>query len=134
MIKNAREFRISRAQVRRFEEAAAQLSARKKSKKGVHPVLVKAQRKAIESQLQSLRKELADYDEIRRHGHKGIDVRQIEDVPSVLIKARIAAGLTQRELAKRLGIKEQQIQRYEATQYSSASFARILEVARALKY
>jgi HTH-type transcriptional regulator/antitoxin HipB len=32
-----------------------------------------------------------------------------------LIEARIAAGLTQKALADRLGVAEQQIQRYEAT-------------------
>ena len=49
-----------------------------------------------------------------------------------LIKARIARGLSQRELADRIGLKEQQIQRYEATDYASASLARIKEVASAL--
>ena len=134
MIKNAREYRITRAQVIRFEKALTELSGPPRSKKTVHPLLVKAQRKAVESQLQSLRKDLAEYDELRRKGEKVIDVSQIEEVPSVLIRARIAAGLTQKELAQRLGVKEQQIQRYEATRYASASLTRILEVARALKY
>jgi len=118
----------------RFEKALAELSGPQRSTKTVHPLLVKAQRKTVESQLQSLRKELAEYDELRRQGQKEIDVSRIEEVPSVLIRARIAAGLTQKELAERLGVKEQQIQRYEATRYASASLTRILEVARALKY
>jgi ribosome-binding protein aMBF1 (putative translation factor) len=134
MIKNDREYRITKAQAKRFEDALEELSRRRRSRKSVHPLLVKAQRKAVESQLQSLRKELAEYDKLRRQGEKGIDVSQIEEVPSVLIRARIAAGLTQKELAERLGVKEQQIQRYEATRYASASLTRILEVARALKY
>jgi len=134
MIKNAREYRITRAQVRRFEEALAELSGPHTPRKSVNPLLVKAQRRAVESQLQSLRKELAEYNKLRRQGEKAIDVSQIEEVPGVLIRARIAAGLTQKELAQRLGVKEQQIQRYEATRYASASLTRILEVARALKY
>jgi hypothetical protein len=32
----------------------------------------------------------------------------------------------------RLGVKPQQVQRYEATEYESASFARILKVVQAL--
>jgi ribosome-binding protein aMBF1 (putative translation factor) len=133
MIKNDREYRITKAQARRFEDALAELSGRRRSRKAVHPLLVKAQRKAVENQLQSLRNELAEYDRLRRQGEKGINVSQIEEVPSVLIRARIAAGLTQKELAERLGVKEQQIQRYEATRYASASLTRILEVAWALK-
>lgn len=49
-----------------------------------------------------------------------------------LIKARIASGLSQRELADRLGLKEQQIQRYEADRYGSASLQRVQEIAQAI--
>ncbi len=49
-----------------------------------------------------------------------------------MIRARIASGLSQRGLADRLGLKEQQIQRYEASDYASASFARIKRVVSAL--
>jgi HTH-type transcriptional regulator / antitoxin HipB len=41
----------------------------------------------------------------------------IEDLPTTLIKARIASGLTQKDLAERIGVQEQQIQRYEANHY-----------------
>ena len=48
------------------------------------------------------------------------------------MQARIAAGLNQKDLADRLGLKEQQVQRYEATGYQSASLARLREVVDAL--
>jgi len=35
-------------------------------------------------------------------------------------------------LAARLGVKPQQVQRYEASNYQTASFARLREVARVL--
>ena len=50
-----------------------------------------------------------------------------------LIRARIAMGMTQKELADLMGVKEQQVQRDEANQYNSAGFRRIAEVADALK-
>ena len=53
-------------------------------------------------------------------------------LPEALIRARIAAGLSQKELAGRLGLKEQQIQRYEARRYAGASLDRIQAVADAL--
>jgi len=40
--------------------------------------------------------------------------------------------MTQKELAKELQVKPQQIQRYEATRYASASLTRLLQVADAL--
>jgi len=56
----------------------------------------------------------------------------LADLPEALIRARIAAGLTQKELAARLGLKEQQIQRYEATRYAGVSLDRVQAVAEAL--
>jgi transcriptional regulator with XRE-family HTH domain len=53
-------------------------------------------------------------------------------MPRALIRARIASGMTQEGLALRLGLKGQQIQRYEATEYESASFARTRKVGQAL--
>jgi transcriptional regulator with XRE-family HTH domain len=50
-----------------------------------------------------------------------------------LIKARIAAGITQKELAAKIGVQEQQIQRYESDRYASASLARLTQVAHALE-
>ena len=56
----------------------------------------------------------------------------VSSLPETLIKARIARGMSQRELAERIGLKEQQIQRYEATNYSSASLSRIRAVVSGL--
>jgi transcriptional regulator with XRE-family HTH domain len=37
----------------------------------------------------------------------------------------------QRQLAERVGLQEQAIQRYEATDYAGVSFARLVEIAEA---
>lgn len=52
----------------------------------------------------------------------------------MLIKARIARGLSQRALAERIGIKEQQVQFHEATDYAGASLARVTQVIDALGF
>ena len=44
----------------------------------------------------------------------------------------IAGARSQKELAERLGLKEHQIQLYEATDYGSASLTRLKEIAKAL--
>lgn len=56
----------------------------------------------------------------------------IEVLPEMLIEERQRMGLTQKQLAERMGLKEQQIQRYESTRYQSASLRRLGEVAQAL--
>jgi HTH-type transcriptional regulator / antitoxin HipB len=49
-----------------------------------------------------------------------------------MIRARIAVGMTQKELAEKIGVQEQQIQRYEANNYRAVGFDRLQEVMFAL--
>jgi ribosome-binding protein aMBF1 (putative translation factor) len=67
----------------------------------------------------------AQFEEIRSAGRKPIPVDSLDELLRAIIEARIAAGLSQKELAERLELKEQQIQRYEATDYRSASLTRL---------
>ena len=56
----------------------------------------------------------------------------LRELPEALIKARIMARMTQRELAERVGVSEQVVQRDEAQRYERASFDRLLLVMTAL--
>ena len=58
--------------------------------------------------------------------------RAAGDPGSMLIVARLAKGWPQKELGRRLGLPEQQIQRYEAERYRSISLSSFMRVARAL--
>lgn len=87
---------------------------------------------AVKGQLDELQVQLAEYDDLREGRAVVGELSSIDDLPRLLVRARIAAGLSQRELASSLGLKEQQIQRYEATQYASASLSRLRQVAAAL--
>ena len=98
----------------------------------MHPLIAKAQEDALRSQLADLRSELHEYESLTAGEFQFDGLEAVAGLPAVLIKARIAQGLSQKDLAERLGLKEQQVQRYEATDYASASLARIREVASAL--
>ena len=132
MITNERQFRITRSKARDLAAALSGLNAGASRQPDVHPRLVQAQREALESQLRDLESELAEYESLKRTGTTGIALDSFEELPEGLIRARIAAGLSQRALAERLGLTAQQIQRYEAERYRSASFRRLCEVSRAL--
>jgi HTH-type transcriptional regulator/antitoxin HigA len=54
------------------------------------------------------------------------------DPGAFLIAARIARNLTQKELARKLGLKEQAIQRWEAEKYRTISLQNYQKVAQAL--
>ena len=128
MIKNERQYRITKAQAETFADALAGRSKRPAK----DPLLVRLETDALRSQLSDLREELKEYEALRSGRPRVIAADTLTELPSALVKARIAAGLSQRQLAERLGLKEQQIQRYEATGYRSASLARLQRIVTAL--
>ncbi|MGH9836854.1 MAG: helix-turn-helix transcriptional regulator, partial [Blastocatellia bacterium] len=101
-------------------------------RRGAHPRLIKAEKEGIASQLATLRRELREYERLRA-GRVRVSLREVEQLPKKLVRARIASGLTQEALAQKLGLKRQQIQRYEATEYASASLATIRQIAQAIE-
>ena len=131
MIKNEKQYRITKAQVRRFQDALVELAGRERPS-NITPRLWKAQHQAAQNQMEELREQVETYEQLHVGGSKEVVLGAVEDLPKALIRARIAAGMTQEGLARRLGVKPQQVQRYEATDYESASFARILKVVEAL--
>ena len=54
------------------------------------------------------------------------------DIGPLLVRARTARGLSQRELGERLGVVQQQIARWEACEYRTASLERLSRVADVL--
>ena len=86
----------------------------------------------LESQIADLRDELAEYEKLRDGSTTVIEATSLAGLADTLIKTRIARGWTQRHLADRLGVAEQQVQRYESTSYRTASLARLCDIADAL--
>jgi len=128
MITNQRQYLNTQAQAERFRRALAAPDP-----KGLHPKAAKAMRDGLRSQLDDLETELGEYD-VLRHGEVAtLEADSIIGIGEALIKARIVRNLTQKELAERLSLAEQQIQRYEATQYRGVSAERLQQVADALK-
>jgi HTH-type transcriptional regulator / antitoxin HipB len=60
------------------------------------------------------------------------EITSLHELPIALIEARIAARLTQRQLAERIGVAEQQVQRWEANDYSGVGLDRLQSIADAL--
>ncbi len=131
MIKNERQYRITKTEAEKFERAIAKLKATE-PRHEVHPLLQKAEIDGLRSQLDDLRAEIGEYEDLKAGKRTVLEINSLEALPRALVQARIAAGLSQKELADRLGVKEQQIQRYEATDYAGASMSRLQEVCRAL--
>jgi DNA-binding XRE family transcriptional regulator len=129
MIENERQYRITRAWVEKFAESAPRMSEPGAS---ADPLIQEALVAQYQSQLEEFRRDLEEYDALRSGHVASLDVESLTALPEALIRARIAAGLTQKELGARLGLKEQQIQRYESTRYSGVSLEKAQAVMDAL--
>ncbi len=142
MIRNERQYRITSHQRQIFAEALDNLLSQQPNhgwSETPDSADVSQDRRRFELQRASLAGQIADldsqlreYEALRAGEVSTVRVASLADLPNALVRARIGSGLTQRELAERLGMKEQQIQRYEAESYASASLSRLQEVMRAL--
>lgn len=52
----------------------------------------------------------------------------LSEIPKMIKDFRVSKGLTQKELAGKLKMKEQQIQQYERTKYKGVSFAKLIQI------
>ena len=125
MISNEAQYRATKAHLERFEQASTNLAARP-GKKGK---LEQLELDAVNAQADDLRAEIVEYERLRSGDLVSFPAGSLAELSTVLIKARIARGLTQRQLAEALGMAEQQIQRYEANDYRSSSLARLCDIA-----
>ena len=132
MIKNEQQYLITKAQADRFSEALRNLNAAAADQSEFDPALLAVQKEALQSQLSDLEADIREYELLKAGNFAFEQLESIAELPKLLIGARIASGLSQQGLADRLGMKAQQIQRYEASDYASVSFARIRRVVSAL--
>ena len=130
MITNEIQYRATKAHLEKFEQAAANLEAQLAD--AVPGKLARLELDAVHSQAADLRAELCEYEQLRSGEVSSFEADSLAEVATLLVKARIARGWTQRDLGEALGVAEQQIQRYESTGYRSASLARICDVAAAI--
>ena len=90
----------------------------------------------VRQSLTAERKELIDglqaYQNAQRGSPEELRSRAGNDLGSLLIAARVARGWKQKDLARRLFLPDQQIQRYEAERYRNITLGGLIRVARAL--
>ncbi len=127
MIQNKRQYNVTKKQIETLSEG---LKAAIQEKTDMDPRLYKAMVAGIRSQIDDLEHEVREFEELQSASR--LHMKSSEDFARVLIQGRVARGLTQNELAKKLNLKPQQIQKYEATQYQGASLKRILDILVAL--
>ncbi len=134
MIKNELQYQVSQEWVSKFQKSLAAMEKDEERKKNDFERW-ELNRSALQSHLDTLHEEITEYEQLTSCDKKQpvkIQVESFNKLPDVLIKARIAAKMSQKELADILGIEEERIKECEHKDYQCASFLEILDVSEAL--
>jgi HTH-type transcriptional regulator / antitoxin HipB len=129
VIKNERQYKITKTKLEDLETALASID---RHDPNLHPRQILGRVNSLERTIGDLRTEIDEYDRLKNGEVAEIEVKSLAELPIALIKARIAKGLTQKQLAEQIGIQEQQVQRYEAADYDTISFDRLITIAQIL--
>lgn len=129
MIKNNKQLSITEEKIKQFEQSIAALEAKKES---MSSIMFEFQIRALKGQLKGLQHEVNEYQHIKAGNLFISDNTRLENIGELLIKARIAQQMSQNDLATKLGIAQQQIQRYESSSYETASLETLVNTAGAL--
>ena len=130
MIKNDRQLTITIEKSNEFKQALDALEKQLNEKPD--DILLEIQRNSVKSEYEVLTRDIGHYKGLKDGTLNYIKCNNLDDLPQALIAMRIALGLTQKELAENVGIHEQQIQRYEASDYEGITFSKIADIAEAM--
>ncbi|EDX70921.1 Helix-turn-helix domain protein [Coleofasciculus chthonoplastes PCC 7420] len=134
MIKNEKQYEYSQECAKKFEYSIKMLD-QDEALKNKDPDGWQLSRDVKKSHLRALQAEITEYERLINCDKSQpiqIKVESLNKLPDALIQARIAAKMSQGELADLLGIDQQRVKQYEDTDYQCASFVEILEVSTAL--
>jgi len=125
MIRNENEYREA---VGRLDEEQKRIDAQKVQleKMGLSPADVKRAIDPIESFHLQLQEEVESYQRLKRGEFD--EIWNLRGLGQLLISARIARGMTQRQLAEKLGINESQISRDERNEYHGVTLDRAARI------
>jgi HTH-type transcriptional regulator / antitoxin HipB len=129
MIQNERQYKVTQTKLKELEQASANIEIDDLS---LHPRQILSQKNSYNKIIGTLKQDLAEYEELKSGRIAVFHIESFNDLPTALIKARIALGMTQKELAEKIDTQEQQIQRYEANHYHAISFNRLMKVVQVL--
>ncbi|MBX9453599.1 MAG: ImmA/IrrE family metallo-endopeptidase [Mesorhizobium sp.] len=133
MILNERDLREARNSLVALDAALSSERVLEPMVEGLPPEVVVQVTRAMKAERSELADTIAAYEGAKDGGdHRPLLKRVGSDPGLTLIVARIAKRMSQRDLAWRLGVKEQQVQRYEADRYSTISLKNYERVAALL--
>lgn len=128
MIKNEKQYNITKKNLRKFQDALNILSNSNNDKENI---LYKLKYDSINSQIEVFMKELVDYENLKNCKNSTI-LKDIYNINFGIIQARISKGYNHKKLAELLGTSEQQIQKYESEDYLNISIKKLQQILTVL--
>ena len=126
MIKSDAQRERTAAQIDGFQQALAKVASEKSDKRSA------AIRGSYESMIRLLEGELREYDQLKAGEVALPRVERLDQIAPFITRIRIAKGLSQTELARRLGVSKQVISRYEESDYQTLSLTRLQNILDAI--
>jgi DNA-binding XRE family transcriptional regulator len=130
MIRNEKEYRHSKERLTELEAELQKLSGGRYSAQ--RDEVASAVIDALRMQIEDLEREISEYEDLKEGRLLSFGAENLDTLGELLIKARIACGLTQADLGELLGMTQQQVQRYERDGWQKISLWRLAEAADAL--
>ena len=126
MIKTDSQRARTVVQIEGFRLALAQ------AEKGVSGKRASAIRGSYVGMIRQLEDEIREYDELKSGAFKLPALERLDQIAPFIVKLRIAKGISQTELATRLGVSKQVVSRCEEDEYQSVAISRMQEILDAL--
>jgi DNA-binding Xre family transcriptional regulator len=126
MIKSDAQRERTAAQIAGFRQALLKVEREITGKRAA------AVRSSYEGMIRQLEDELREYDGLKSGGLTLPNVERLDQIAPFVAKMRIAKGVSQTELARRLGVSKQVVSRYEETEYQTVAIARLQEILDAI--
>jgi len=126
MIKSDVQRERTVAQIEGFRRALAVAAQEKPGKRSA------ALRGSYRSMIGQLEDELREYDRLKSGKLVLPRIERLDQIAPFIAKMRIAKGVSQTEMARRLGVSKQVISRYEEAEYQTVAIARLQEILDAI--
>jgi HTH-type transcriptional regulator/antitoxin HigA len=126
MIKSDAQRERTAAQIEGFRQALAKVDREMTGKRS------EAVRGSYKNMIRQLEDELHDYDALKSGELTLPNVDRLDQIAPFIARMRIAKGVSQTELARRLGVSKQVVSRYEETEYQTVAIARLQEILDAI--
>jgi HTH-type transcriptional regulator/antitoxin HigA len=126
MIKSDAQRERTVAQIEGFRQALAKVAQEKPGKRAT------AIRGSYESMIRQIEDELHEYDQLKSGELASSHIDRLDQIAPFIARIRIAKGVSQTELARRLGVSKQVISRYEENEYQTVAITRLQEILDAI--